>query len=148
MILMTHLVSLSMKLQKPSSALSEPSYRERYDYMFNIVRFGTTKEITDHIMFQREMIESQRAEIREHIESRIMASYKWISVKEKLPEKNTYVLMAATSGYVGTTFYTEPKIRKIDCKVSAWFEHANNYAYEVTHWMPLPKAPQEQGDDI
>lgn len=144
MILMTHLVSLSMKLQKPNSSLVEPKFREQYDYMFDIVRFGSTKEITDHIMFQCETIKSLQAEIMKNIQGKIVASYKWISIKEKLPEKNTYVLMAATSGLVCTTFYTEPTTRLIDCKISAWFEHANEFHYEVTHWMPLPLPPGEE----
>lgn len=70
-------------------------------------------------------------------------SNQWISVKESLPEDHTYVLMAATSGLVTSTFYTPPEKRLIDCKVSAKFEHANVYGYEVTHWMPLPEAPKE-----
>ena len=135
-----------MKLQKPSSDLANASYREKYDYMFNIVRFGSTKEVTDHIMYQREVIESQQATIKENINNRIVASYKWINIKEKLPEKNTYVLMAASSGLVTTTFYTEPDVYENDCKVSAWFEHANKYSYVVTHWMPLPKAPTQEGE--
>jgi len=135
-----------MKLQKPSSDLANASYREKYDYMFNIVRFGSTKEVTDHIMYQREVIESQQATIKENINNRIVASYKWINIKEKLPEKNTYVLMAASSGLVTTTFYTEPDVYENDCKVSAWFEHANKYSYVVTHWTPLPKAPTQEGE--
>lgn len=73
-------------------------------------------------------------------------SNQWISVKESLPEDHTYVLMAATSGLVTSTFYTPPEKRLIDCKVSAKFEHANVYGYEVTHWMPLPKAPTQEGE--
>lgn len=136
-----------MKLQKPNiTSTNLSNYHERYMVMFDLVRFGTTKEVTDHIMFQREIIESQKATIAENINNLIVASYKWISVKEKLPEKNTYVLMAASSGYVTTTFYTEPTYYKTDCKVSAWFEHANNKCYVVTHWMPLPKAPERNSN--
>lgn len=134
-----------MKLQKPSSDLANASYREKYDYMFNIVRFGSTKEVTDHIMYQREVIASLQGQLQNKLMPKVLPS-NWISINEKLPEKNTYVLMAATSGYVGATFYTEPKTRNIDCKLSAWFEHANTYGYEVTHWMPLPKAPAQESE--
>lgn len=132
-----------MKLQKPNINLTNANYHKQYMAMFDLVRFSTTKEVTNHIMFQQEIIESQKATIAENINNLIVASYKWINVKEKLPEKNTYVLMAASSGYVTTTFYTEPMYYKNDCKVSAWFEHANNNHYVVTHWMPLPKAPEK-----
>ena len=81
-------------------------------------------------LFKDEIIKNQSAK-------------RWINVNEKLPEKNTYVLMSTTSGHVCTTFYTEPTNRLIDCKISAWFEHANKFHYEVTHWQPLPKAPEK-----
>jgi len=68
----------------------------------------------------------------------------WISVKDQLPEDHAYVLMAASTGLVTVTFYTPPEKRLIDDKVSAKFEHANKYGYEVTHWMPLPEAPKNE----
>lgn len=119
-----------MKLQKPNINLTPPNYHQRYMVMFDLVRFGTTKEVVDHIMYQDEIIKNQSAK-------------RWINVNEKLPEKNTYVLMSATSGHVCTTFYTEPTAMLIDCKISAWFEHANKFRYQVTHWQPLPKAPEK-----
>lgn len=134
-----------MKLQKPNINLTSPNYHQRYMAMFNLVRFGTTKEVVDRIMYQDEIISSLQGQLQNKIMPTVISSYKWISVNEKLPEENTYVLMAASSGLVTTTFYTEPHTRRIDCKVSAFFEHANNYHYEVTHWMPLPKSPKRPG---
>lgn len=145
MILMMLLESLSIKLQNPNINKTNSSYHEEYMAMFNVVRFGSTKEVTDHIMYQREVIASLQGQLQNKLMPKVLPS-NWISINEKLPEKNTYVLMAATSGYVGATFYTEPKTRKIDCKLSAWFEHANTYGYEVTHWMPLPKAPTQESE--
>ena len=134
-----------MKLQKPNINLTPPGYHKQYMTMFDLVRFSTTKEVVDHIMYQREVIASLQGQIQNKVMPKVLPS-KWISINEKLPEKNTYVLMAATSGYVGTTFYTQPKERRIDCKTSAWFEHANDFHYEVTHWMPLPKAPEQESE--
>ena len=129
-----------MKLQKPNINLTEPDYHAKFMRMFDLVRFGTTKEVVDHIMYQSEVISSLQGQLQNKIMPTVLKS-RWISVNEKLPEENTYVLMAASSGLVTTTFYTEPHTRLIDCKMSAWFEHANEYHYEVTHWMPLPKSP-------
>ena len=52
-----------MKLQKPNINLTNANYHEKFMAMFDFVRFSTTKEVTDHIMFQKEIIESQRANI-------------------------------------------------------------------------------------
>lgn len=143
MILMTHLVSLNMKLQKPN--INKTNSHEEYMTAYDLVRFSTTKEVVDHIMYQREVIASLQGQLQNKVMPKVLPS-NWISINEKLPEKNTYVLMAATSGHVCTTFYTEPTVRLLDCKISAWFEHANVFHYEVTHWMPLPKASAQESE--
>lgn len=78
---------------------------------------------------------------------------KWISVKDRLPEEKTYVLV-----YV-------KYLASVDFKCNVrhgWLKHPAGvkseynfivphqegsefkYAWEVTHWMPLPPPPKEQ----
>lgn len=63
----------------------------------------------------------------------------WISVKERLPEKTGYYLIACDRPYIGKkdginiSFYQH--------KVKNW-KTTNNL--HVTHWMPLPEPPKEE----
>ena len=66
----------------------------------------------------------------------------WISVDERLPENN----LARVLVFLKDDEFTRPigmnKIdtdRCIDGKWARWGKH-------VTHWMPLPQAPQMKGD--
>lgn len=68
----------------------------------------------------------------------------WISVKEQSPEVNQWVL-----GFIVEYDFEDRKVIGEDISVVSrnyegdWFENAGDvldYA-EVTHWMPLPKAP-------
>ena len=77
----------------------------------------------------------------------------WISVEERLPEENCHVLVACGGGNVATTFYATDHSffnhahgyklsRKVHGKYSKHFELARQYRYKITHWMPLPPAPE------
>ena len=56
----------------------------------------------------------------------------WISVKDRLPEPNTRVLVYAKQGC-----YINLRVDYI-CNGGIWF-----YSMMVTHWMPLPELPKE-----
>ena len=58
---------------------------------------------------------------------------KWISVKERLPERNKRILVAFKGGMVTTSMC----INEASC-----FLFENDYG-KVTHWMPLPEPPKE-----
>ena len=78
----------------------------------------------------------------------------WISVDDNLPEKdNCYVLVACWGGNVDKTFFSRDRnvhkfsgnmySRKQQGKNSGYFELSHQYGYKVTHWQPLPEAPEE-----
>ena len=52
----------------------------------------------------------------------------WIPVSERLPEKYTYTLWCASSGYVRSDYFN-----------GEFWEDAKKYCYEVVAWMPLPE---------
>jgi len=82
---------------------------------------------------------------------------KWISVKDRLPVfelKAGYVLVACDGGNVDKSFFCENRdyllalktsgsySRKSQGKLSGLFEISHRYGYRITHWMPLPAAPE------
>lgn len=78
----------------------------------------------------------------------------WISVDERLPEdvygkyrKKITVLVCTESGKVGTT--SRQRIVKFDKDKLEWVE-LDTFEWSkrkrVTHWMPLPEAPQMKGE--
>ena len=79
---------------------------------------------------------------------------KWISVKERLPEPNTDVLLIAhgwkeRSVYIGRLKKVESTkswLTGLTNKESDWTIFGFSYLVEpiVTHWMPLPEPPKEE----
>lgn len=61
----------------------------------------------------------------------------WISVKDRLPEPHTNVLFFGRYGFF-TGWYSD-FMRK-------WRTDECSEVLEVTHWMPLPKPPEEPHD--
>lgn len=81
----------------------------------------------------------------------------WIKVSERLPEFKYgcgYCLVATSSGAVEKTFFNLSRqfgslqnkcySRKRQGKNSGYFELSHKYGYEITHWMPLPAAPEAE----
>lgn len=61
----------------------------------------------------------------------------WISVKEKTPPTLKRVIAAFKDGTVDTTLCYET-----DGAITFLFDDIYG---AVTHWMPIPKAPKEEG---
>jgi hypothetical protein len=74
---------------------------------------------------------------------------KWISVKERLPERNCEVL-----AYYGFEREGSDDLGYMSMGVLAYyaydriphFQHESSGA-RVTHWMPLPEPPKEEGEN-
>lgn len=63
--------------------------------------------------------------------------WNWISVKDKLPEKDVVVLAIAKSGdmYTARLMYN---FFHVECECQE-----GTYIHDVTHWMPLPEPPKD-----
>ena len=62
----------------------------------------------------------------------------WVPVTERLPEDSGYYLVVHQNKYNGSISIAFEMY--IKCKIGEWWE--NDYAYDVTHWMPLPELPK------
>lgn len=81
----------------------------------------------------------------------------WISVKERLPKKNGEYLCYRDRYYgnpieicsFATNLYEVDEYDFEDEKRAGWYYYDSEYGYcetsSVTHWMPLPDAPQKEG---
>ena len=71
---------------------------------------------------------------------------KWISIEDKLPEKNNEVLI--TDGYsVWGGFSREYSQNE---EGWCWFDNSEEGYFntdEITHWMPLPEPPKGENNE-
>lgn len=66
---------------------------------------------------------------------------RWIPVTERLPERDVQVL-----GWYKDNPFSQYRHEVVAWNGNGWvFVYAHRYVTNVTHWMPLPKAP-EDGD--
>lgn len=73
--------------------------------------------------------------LQEYLERKESAQPKWISVEERLPDKDgTYIILVPMSNgpFVDADQYTIG---------NGWYEWGNDSG--ITHWMPLPEPPRE-----
>ena len=69
----------------------------------------------------------------------------WISVKDRLPEPNTWVLVYVK--YTIPVFEFERGIRKRNNVIKYFYIDKFPQTGTITHWMPLPEPPKEQNND-
>ncbi len=78
----------------------------------------------------------------------------WISVNERLPDSDCYVIVYCDGGNVTKSFFTTDReylrlsrnsryTRKAYGKNSGYFAISHDDGYKVTHWQPLPQPPSE-----
>ena len=72
--------------------------------------------------------------------NKLKAQTTWISVKDRLPETGTEVLV--TDGLHTMVTWCEDTIDGIKW-VDNYYTYVNVRFREVTHWMPLPEPPKE-----
>ena len=61
----------------------------------------------------------------------------WISCNERMPEAGLYVLASRWGG----------DLHVAECRNGSWFDLRLYNLHAVTHWMPLPKPPDENKKD-
>lgn len=73
------------------------------------------------------------------------AEPKWISVDERLPEKDGKYIVARLEGSKHSI-----SVRKFRKEVPCWYRgycgHWEKRTNAITHWMPLPEPPKMKGE--
>ena len=125
--------------------------REAFEESNNIKpdwSFKFDNELQQYVELDHEM-QAQVEEFNEHWDTfragwqaaKAQAVQEWVSVEDRLPKRQENVLVASKHGFV--------------CIASLTNNHSNNKFYDgdglainsITHWMPLPDAPQESDND-
>ena len=70
---------------------------------------------------------------------------KWISVKERLPDESGDYLTLRKSGICAVLGYSAKYHAFNSCDNLP--KSSLKYRIKVTHWMPLPAAPKEEGEN-
>ena len=82
--------------------------------------------------------------------AKIGQQMQWISVSERLPERPLYDWVLVAIKLVPENWYGVPHIAEL--RNGVWYSNSYNTPFEstcgivVTHWMPLPKRPND-GDN-
>ena len=83
-------------------------------------------------------------------ETKLNQQMQWISVSERLPERPLYDWVLVATKLVPENWYGVPRIAEL--RNGVWYSNSYNAPFEstcgivVTHWMPLPKLPND-GDN-
>lgn len=129
----------SRKEREPRRASDIDFYfvKGKMDGFFHKALFDKENDITHDTANDISEVEVNDMQTIETLEER--CSEKWISVKDRLPKDMERVLAYYDKhGEVNTTTYL---------KYSGSFSLESNTYGKVTHWMPLPKAPENIPDD-
>lgn len=93
----------------------------------------------NRVLHQSDVIELLVGALKDALDERDAALAKvpkWISVKDRLPEEKECVFVHYVDGWMTKAFMLGGKWYTISGETS-WLS--------VTHWMPLPEPPEEEG---
>lgn len=76
-------------------------------------------------------------ELIEELEKKVP---QWISVKERLPRTDEYVLVFTNQGS-----YRTGSFRYVGSRGAAWFKCGKS-CIPCAHWMPMPELPREENN--
>ena len=105
-------------------------------------KVGETQDRREYIEFAAaNVIERLTAENAEAETERdaLREKQRWIPVTERLPERDVQVL-----GWYKDNPFSQYRPEVVAWNGNGWvFVYAHRYVTNVTHWMPLPKEPEE-----
>lgn len=88
-------------------------------------------DLIERLTAENAKAEAERDALRE--------KQRWIPVTERLPERDVQVL-----GWYKDNPFSQYRPEVVAWNGNGWvFVYAHRYVTNVTHWMPLPKAPEE-----
>lgn len=89
-----------------------------------------------------EEVNTEAAELIERLTAENTAlreKQRWIPVTERMPERDVQVL-----GWYKDNPFSQYRPEVVAWNGNGWvFVYAHRYVTNVTHWMPLPKEPEE-----
>ena len=107
-----------------------------------ILRHAANRRLMVHVNGVPHKMEPDEIDMALQMAIEALERDKWISVKDTLPEPGTdvltYVQVADDESRIGAAHFDR----------GVWWDAIFNVACEaVTHWMPLPKPPNEERGD-
>ena len=108
---------------------------------------ATSQQIIDALEYIQQL-EYRIGELTGKVAQLEEAQQKWISVEDRLPEREVLAANFAPKTY-GYKEYIIGYVSREKCTESGkcYAENAYEILYNVTHWMPLPGMPEPQKED-
>lgn len=127
-------ISREALLEEIDKAFDESPFEDTTDWMMGrrIVRTFPAANVVDKAEWEKLMCLVEEA-------NKILKSARWISVSERLPKEDEVVLVFGGRS-IYTAYYGENRWGGIGWhKLNSKYHNCN-----PTHWMPLPKPPEER----
>ena len=99
-----------------------------------------------------ELYPSEREELADGLIANGVTVQEWISVKDRLPEKDeNYIVTVCDEGCSageGIWYSTVVVVAEYYKGSWTWYDGGHEYSLDgiVTHWMPMPLAPEVKND--
>ena len=100
------------------------------------------KKLIDLIRYCTSCEECRDEDIADHLIAAGVIAQQWIPVTERLPEKMGKYLCRYVFGE-NTEYPFEQVLWYYTAVEKPHFQNEGSMGLRVTHWMPLPKAPEE-----
>lgn len=89
---------------------------------------------------------AKKEELADHLIDNGVTVQKWIPVTERLPEVGEVVLIFCKIGKMFVGYCRRLYSGRFVWKILTARDSTKEVTYIITHWMPLPEAPEEDGN--